>query len=163
MDAAEIVALTADYPEVTFADGTFLLTEGARGDSLYVLVAGALEVRRRQRPVTLISEPGSVVGEMGLLLQAPASADVLASGDTTVRRIDDAEAFFERYPGFSRYVATVLAQRLLQISTYLADLQEQFADRTDILGLVPTVIEDLLGSDRAAPDVGSDREPDAPY
>jgi CRP/FNR family transcriptional regulator, cyclic AMP receptor protein len=163
VDAAEILALTADHPEMALADGAPLLVEGVRGDSLYVLVSGALEVRRRERTVTVITEPGSVVGEMGLLLQSPASADVLASGNTTVRRIDDAEAFFERYPSFSRYVATLLAQRLLQISTYLADLQEQFADRTDILGLVPTVIENLLGSDRAAPDVGSEREPDAPY
>lgn len=163
MDAAEILALTAEHPAVELADGTVLLTEGVRGDSLYVLVSGGLEVRRRDRPVTVIFDPGSVVGEMGLLLRAPASADVLASGQTTVRRIDDADAFFQQYPGFSRYIATLLAQRLLQISTYLADLQEQFADRSDILGLVPTVIEDLLGSDRTAPDVGSDREPDAPY
>ena len=71
--------------------------------------------------------------------------------------------FFERYPGFGRYLATLLARRLWQVTTYLGDLQAQFADRPDILGLVPTVLEDLLGNDRPEPDLGSDREHDSPY
>jgi hypothetical protein len=49
------------------------------------------------------------------------------------------------------------------VSTYLSDLQRQFADSGDVLGLVPTVLQELLGGARPVPDPGSDREPDAPY
>lgn len=163
MNADDIVVATADRPDVGIGDGEAILTDGVRSHALFVLVAGTLEVRRAGQVVATIDEPGAVVGELGLLLGVPATADVVAVGSATVRRIDDAEEFFVRYPGFSRYLATLLARRLWQVSTYLSDLQAQFADRSDILGLVPTVLEDLLGSDRPEPDLGSDREDDSPY
>lgn len=163
MDADEILRVTADRPDEVVADGARLLEQGVRSSSLFVLVAGAVEVRRDGEPVALIDEPGAVVGELGLLLDSPASADVVAAGGATVRRIDDADEFFAAYPGFGRYLATLLARRLWQVSTYLSDLRAQFADRTDIIGLVPDVVDDLLRSDRPEPELGSDRERDSPY
>jgi CRP/FNR family transcriptional regulator, cyclic AMP receptor protein len=163
VDNADILAMTAQHGDTVVADGERLLEQGVRSSSLYVLVSGALDVQRRGRTVVQMDEPGTLVGEMGLLLRAPASADVVAVGETRVRRLDDAEELFERNPDFSRFVATMLARRLLEISSYLSDLQEQFADRSDILGLVPTVLADLLGGRRATPETGSDREPDSPY
>lgn len=163
MDTTEILNMTAGRDERTLQDGETLLQEGVRSGSLYVLVAGGLEVRRGGVPVVVIAEPGAVVGELGLLLDSPASADVVAVGATTVREIADVEEFFERYPGFARYLATMLARRLWQISTYLSDLKAQFAGRDDIFGLMPAVLQELLGSSRPDPDPGSEREPDSPY
>lgn len=163
MNATDILEVTADRPGIVVADGERILEHGVRSHALYVLVEGVLEVQRGGRAVVQIDDPGAVVGELGLLLDSPASADVVAVGTATVRKLDDAAEFFERYPGFSRYLATLLARRLWQVSTYLSDLQAQFADRPDILGLVPKVLEDLLGSTRPEPDLGSDREDESPY
>lgn len=163
MDSTEILRVTADRDERTLQDGDVLLQEQVRSKALYILVSGALEVRRQGIPVVVISDPGAVVGELGLLLDSPASADVVAVGATAVREITDVEDFFMRYPGFARYLATMLARRLWAISTYLSDLQVQFADRNDIVGLIPTVLQELLESTRPEPDSGSEREPDSPY
>lgn len=163
MNAADILEVTSDRPDIVLTDGERILEHGARSHSLYVLVDGVLEVQRGGRTVGRIDEPGAVVGELGLLLESPASADVLAVGAATIRRLDDPAEFFERYPGFSRYLATLLARRLWQVSTYLSDLQAQFADRPDILGLIPRVLEDLLDHDRPEPVLGSDREDESPY
>jgi hypothetical protein len=57
----------------------------------------------------------------------------------------------------------MLASRLVQVTTYLSDLQEQYADRDDTLGLVPVVLRELLGSARPPADPGSDREAESPY
>jgi CRP/FNR family cyclic AMP-dependent transcriptional regulator len=130
---------------------------------LIVLVSGVLEVQRRGRALVRISTPGAIVGELGLLLDAPASADVVAVGSVTVRRIDDADRFFSESPDFARPLATLLARRLWQISTYVSDLQEQFAGRSEVLGLVPSVLHELLGSTLPEPDPGSEREADSPY
>ncbi len=162
----DILELTKDEPVLTFADGETVVRDGDRTGALFVLVDGELEVRRNGHPIARFAEPSTIVGEMGLLLDVPATADVVAVGDTRVRRMDDAESCFESNPGFARYVATVLAQRLWSITTYLGDLQEQYADRSDTLGLVPTVLGDLLGGARASGDhleLGSDREADSPY
>jgi CRP/FNR family cyclic AMP-dependent transcriptional regulator len=159
----DIVALTAGEPEVEVADGTHLLRAGERADVLYVLLSGALRVERDGRLVAELDEPGAIVGELGLLLDMAATADVLAVGDTVVRRLDDAERCFTEHPGFGRHLATVLARRLTQVSSYLADLERQFADRSDSLGVVPEVLAELLRGQGETIDPGSDREPDAPY
>lgn len=159
----DIVALTAGEPEVVLSDGERVLSAGDRAEALFVLVSGALRVERDGRLVAQLTEVGSVVGEMGLLLDNPASADVVAVGDTVVRRIDDAERCFAEHPGFGRHLATVLARRLTQVSSYLADLERQYSDRSDSLGVVPEVLAELLGGPNEPIESGSDREPDAPY
>ena len=163
MDAVDILRLTGERPNEPLADGELVLREGERSGALFVLVAGVLEVRRRGRAVVQISAAGAIVGELGLLLDSPASADVVAVGPATVRRIDDAARFFAEVPEFARHLATLLARRLWQISTYLTDLQEQFADRGEVLGLMPGVLQELLGSSLPEPEPGSERELESPY
>jgi CRP/FNR family cyclic AMP-dependent transcriptional regulator len=159
----DILSLTAEHPDERVEDGVKLLTEGVRSQSLFILVDGELEVQRRGRAVVRMSEPGAIVGELGLLLDSPASADVITVGPTTVRRIDDPARLFDLSPDFGRYLATVLARRLWQVSTYLSDLQEQFADKGEVLGLVPKVLGELLGSALPSIDPGSERETESPY
>lgn len=159
----DIVEVTAGEPEMTVADGDHVLRAGDRSGALFVLLRGALRVERDGRLVAQLVEPGAIVGEMGLLLDTTASADVIAVGETVVRRLDDAERCFGEHPGFGRHLATVLARRLAQVSSYLADLERQYADRSDSLGVVPDVLAELLGGHGEPIEPGSDREPDAPY
>jgi CRP/FNR family transcriptional regulator, cyclic AMP receptor protein len=163
VNPSEILALASQCPMVRAADGDRIVVEGDRTGELFVLASGELDVRRHGRTVVRITAPGAVVGELGFLLAEPASADVVAAGDVTVYRIDDAEDFFVRYPGFARYLATLLARRLRQVSTYLSDLQDQFADRSETLGLVHVVLGELVEDGGTVFDAGSEREPDSPY
>ena len=70
---------------------------------------------------------------------------------------------FVTYPEFMGYLARMSARRLHQLSTYLSDLQEQFAGTSATLGLVPTILQELLDGSAAEFDTGSEREPDSPY
>jgi CRP-like cAMP-binding protein len=163
VDTPEIMRLTAVVPDTYVAGGTVLLREGERSGALFVLVSGVLEVRRRGIAVVDISDPGAIVGELGLLLDSPASADVVAVGDAVVRRVDDAEQWLVRAPELGRHLATLLARRLWQISNYLTDLQEQFADRGEVLGLMPAVLRELIGRQPPLFEPGSEREVESPY
>ncbi len=163
MNADEVLALTAERSRRTVADGELLIVADARGSALFVLESGELVIEAQGAPINRITEPGSVLGEIGLLLDEPASADVRAAGGVVVRVIDDADALFEQEPRFARFVATTLALRLRRIMGYLDDLQRQFAGQPGALGLVPEVLEDLLADRSTAIDSGSEREPDAPY
>ena len=163
MNLDDILELVAGSPVVEVEDGVSILVDGERSAALYVLVSGELEVRRGGRAVVRIAEPGAIVGEIGLLLDQPANADVVAVGGAVVHRIDGSEELFARYPQLMGYMATMLARRLSQVSTYLSDLQEQFAGSSATLGLVPTVLRELLDSSATEIDAGSEREPDSPY
>ena len=53
-----------DTKKTAFAAGTVLLAEGTKSGCLYVLAEGTLEVARGETQVAVISEPGSLFGEM---------------------------------------------------------------------------------------------------
>jgi CRP-like cAMP-binding protein len=163
MDRDEILELARLSPAIELSDGERLISEGSPDAALYVLAAGALTVVTGGRAIARLVESGSIVGEISLLLGTPASADVIADGDTIVHRIADAGTLFEHHPGFGRHLAIVLARRLRHATSFLGDVERQFADRGGTLGLVPRVLSGLLGGSGVDVDAGSEREPDSPY
>src|SRR5579863_8684077 len=75
--------------------GTRIIDEGARGDALYVILSGELEVSKNDEGRELILAtrgPGEFLGEMSLLEQRPRTASVKAIRDSEVLAID-AETF----------------------------------------------------------------------
>jgi CRP-like cAMP-binding protein len=66
----------AGVPRREFAAGTVLLSEGETSGRLYVLADGSVEVLRGETQVAVIGEPGSVFGEMSVLLNRPHTATV---------------------------------------------------------------------------------------
>ncbi|MBF0382917.1 MAG: cyclic nucleotide-binding domain-containing protein [Magnetococcales bacterium] len=74
-----------------FSDGEYILREGDNSDSsLYVLVKGTVWVTKKHDPTRAISfiEEGDVFGEASFLSQQPRTANVVASGNATVCKID---------------------------------------------------------------------------
>ena len=66
--------------------GTVLLTEGMTSGRLYVLVEGSIEVVRGETQVAVVSEPGSMFGEMSMLLELPHTATVRTLSPRRSRR-----------------------------------------------------------------------------
>ena len=75
---ADILEYCADLKEVRFKSGQDMLPEGDRLGKLLVLIEGQVEIIRERTQVTLVDEPGSVFGEMAVLLDMPHSATVKA-------------------------------------------------------------------------------------
>jgi CRP-like cAMP-binding protein len=150
-------------PTVELGAGELLIREGQLDAGMFVLSSGTLVVEREGRRIAVLDTPGTIVGEMAQLLVGSATADVRIDEAARLHRIDDTEALFRDHPDFGRHLAETLARRLYRVTSYLDDLRRQFDDRNGTLGLVPTVLEDLLGTDRPEPDPGSEREPDSPY
>ena len=163
MDPRDVLRLAEAAPEQHIGAGEAIISFGEADPALFVLVTGALDVRREGATIARLDEPGAIVGELSLLLGTPASADVVATEATVVRRLDDAERLFQDVPEFGRHLAVILASRLHRVTTFLGDIQEQFADRPGTLGLVPAVLHGLLSQGHAEVELGSDREPDSPY
>lgn len=163
VESLDVLRMAGGAPESAVDAGDSIIRFGESNPALCVLVSGVLEVRRNGVALARLSDPGAIVGEMSLLLGTPASADVIAVEPSVVRRIDDAERLFRDVPDFGRYLAITLATRLHRVTTFLGDLEEQFADRPGTLGLVPTVLKGLLSQEQRDVDLGSDREPDSPY
>lgn len=150
-----VLAFTEDLAKVRYDTGDILITEGPASGVLYILVEGAVEVLRGDVRVSLVDEPGAVFGEISALLGSAHSATVRAIEPSVVHRIEDAESFLQMRPEIVFHVARILARRLIDATTYLADIKHQFADRTDHLGMVDEVLEALVNQQQSAAPVGS--------
>ena len=96
---ADILDLVKTQKAQDFAAGETLIHEGLTLGKLFVLAEGQVEVIRRDMQVTHVDEPGSVFGEMSVLLDQPYSATVKALSDVKAYVIDDAFGFLKAAPG----------------------------------------------------------------
>lgn len=160
---SELLALSAHLPELQVDAGHVLIADGSQTGRCYVLVEGAVEVRQHGVLVAATREPGACFGESAALLGTRHMAEVIAVEPTTLRVADDAVEFLG-HPGVSMEIARLLAKRLRLATSYLADLQQQYADHGGNLGLVGHVLGSLLEHGQRPPvQPGSAREPNPPY
>jgi SulP family sulfate permease len=92
-DAARIDALLARTTRLELRAGGYLMHEGDEPDALYFVESGQLSAQiprgaGREGVRLQTMHAGSMVGELGLLLGGPRSADVVADRDSVLRVID---------------------------------------------------------------------------
>lgn len=157
---AAVLAYCDGFPLDTFKPGDVLLAEGPATDRMYILAAGEVEVLRGDTQVADIAMPGAIFGEIAALLGGPHTATVRAVTEVTAFRIENARALLQSHREISFHVSSILARRLTDATTYLADLKRQFADRSDHLGMVDQVLDALVQRQRPAVTVGSQLKSD---
>ena len=119
----EIRRLLAYFKEEAFADGEWILQEGQRKRSLYIIAQGSVEVLLKNRETGSLMRlkkmrPGTLLGEMGLYLDEPRSASARAAGGTQVLTLTYAalEQLEARDPdlamAFHRFVVFMQSERL---------------------------------------------------
>ena len=131
LSPAELEVLAELSRPRRFARGQAILEEGQQGDALYVLVAGAVEVLRRdgeQDKALARLDPPDFFGEMALVDREERSATVRAVSDVTALQLT-AQNFtaFRRQSrdGFTFVVlniARALSGRLRETNARLASL-----------------------------------------
>lgn len=141
---ADILDYCKGLRQISFKAGAVMLPEGERLGRIYVLVDGQVEVVRERTQVTHVDEPGSIFGEMAVLLDMPHSATVKALSAVTAYEIPDALTFLDSRPEFSLHIATMLARRLYYTTSYLVDLQQQAAGKRQDLDLVDQILATLV-------------------
>jgi CRP-like cAMP-binding protein len=109
----ELARVARIVEEQELEAGTELITEGAPGDTFFVVVEGELDVRRRGRRVARLG-PGSFVGEIALLSRAPRVATVTAATALRVLALDgdDFVGLLDSIPELWLKVARALAERI---------------------------------------------------
>jgi CRP/FNR family transcriptional regulator, cyclic AMP receptor protein len=153
-----ILSMCDGIPTESVVAGAVILEQGTRTGRVCVLVEGRLEVLRGSTQVAILDEPGSVVGEMSLLLATPHTATVRALDDARLHIITGGDEFFAGNPELSWLIARLLANRLNAATTYLVDLKRQFAGYGNHLEMVGEVLESLMHQQDREYSPGSDRD-----
>ncbi len=157
-----MLTLSAHLPEIEFQPGESVVDEGGPSGSIWVLVSGSLRVMKGDIPVNTINQPGSMVGEMSVLLGTDHGASVIATEPSRLRHAVDGQALLLDDPSVTRLLAITLAERLNFVTAYLADLKHQYGDAPG-LSMVSDVLGQLAtrGGRTARP--GSARDPEPEY
>ncbi|MFM2091958.1 MAG: hypothetical protein RLZZ127_2447 [Planctomycetota bacterium] len=79
----QLAPIAARVAVETVPAGTAIIREGDRGDRMWCLAAGAVELRRGGRTLLRLG-PGETLGEMELIDMQPRSATVVAVSDCTL-------------------------------------------------------------------------------
>jgi CRP-like cAMP-binding protein len=158
----DMLALSAHLPEVALAPGEVVVREGDSAGGIWVLVRGALQVRKGTVLVNTVTRPGALVGEVSVLLDTAYSATVEATEHSVMRYAADGRAFLSSDPAIATLVAVGLAERLNFVTTYLADLKHQYGDAPG-LAMVSDVLSRLAQRQAPIARPGSARDPDPDY
>jgi CRP-like cAMP-binding protein len=135
----------------TFADGELVFSEGSTGEHMYVVLEGAVRIRKEGGLVnTVLGEfgPGQMFGELALVEKKPHSATAIASGPTKVL-MHDRETFqgaLLEDPEVALEVIWSLAARLRDTTEKLQMIATQHVlDRAEMALVQKAVLEsDLL-------------------
>jgi CRP/FNR family transcriptional regulator, cyclic AMP receptor protein len=111
MNAADLFKHETETTDL--APGEFLFKEGEKGDSMYVLLEGAVDVIVGGKTVEQ-STRGALLGEMALIDHSPRGATVVATEPSRLARVDERRFNFivQQNPFFARHVMKVLVDRL---------------------------------------------------
>lgn len=159
----ELLDECADLPLLTIESGACLIEQGQPPGPLYFLVSGELTIERDGVPFARIDASGAIFGEMSAILDRPATATVRARVPTTVRTAEDGMAFLGDHPSVSLAVARTVASRLDNLTRYLTDVKQQFADQAGHLGMVDDVLTTLVHHQAPPARPGSARMPELEY
>ena len=148
----DIEALVAGAARRTFGWPERIIEEGAAGDSMYLIVEGAVEVTVKQPDGTRLEVaelgPGEAIGIMSLLTGEPRSATVRAQQDVVVYEIaaPALQRVFDRHPETVELIAERVAEIQIEnerkAAEYEASRQQEAARKTRL-------IADLVGRIKA--------------
>src|SRR5262245_4209245 len=123
-DAAAFLKKLAGLSVMRHQAGENVLTSGSKTGRLLVLKSGSVEVVKDGVQIAKVSAPGTVFGELAVLLDQAHSADVrtLEQSDFYVA---NAETLLAYDPAVALYVAGIVARRLDSANQALVELKRQ--------------------------------------
>ncbi len=128
MPATILVEIATRLQEQFTPSGAIIFTQGAPGDSIYFIVAGAVEALDGERIFTRMGE-GEIFGEMALLDGEPRTATIRTTAPTHLLSLDQAPFYelMDEHIEIAQGVIHVLLQRLRARTADLNRLQAQLA------------------------------------
>jgi CRP-like cAMP-binding protein len=109
--------LVRDATLAEYSLGDVVIEQGARGDSLYVILSGSAKARGKPAARTL--RIGDYFGELGVLDGVPRSATVVAMGELQVMKIPR-QSFLrlaQRYPAIPLEMVSKLGSQIRRLET----------------------------------------------
>jgi len=162
----DVFLFAADKDCIRLPSGSVIIREGERGDQMFILVSGELEVTVENKHIDYLTA-GTILGEMAMVDDRPRSATATAATDVVLAPIDRERflAILRQSPQFAVRIMNIMSvrtRRLLEEELQRQRLEEELAiGRRIQLSLLPRSCPIIPGYElaagyRAARQVGGD-------
>ena len=146
----DLLRIGEQVREVALEPGQTLFEEGDRGDQAYLVTAGTLEILKATEGrdvLVAVREAGSLIGEIGLLLEAPRMASVRARTGAKLLTISKAtlDRLLDSSPSAARAMIRTLLERMGETSERL-----RHSERMAQLGTLTAGVAHELNNPAAA-------------
>lgn len=112
--------MTTDI-EKDYKKGDVICHQGDTGQNIYILQKGKLGIYKDDQLVSEYTKPGTILGEMSIILGDKRSASIKAMEDSKVSVIRLSIIDMVRnFPSFTVKILTVLAERLKETTSELS-------------------------------------------
>ncbi|MBN2711018.1 MAG: Crp/Fnr family transcriptional regulator [Planctomycetes bacterium] len=111
-----------------FPKGKHVYNQGGHDGNISILISGTLEVSKDGFLVGDVTEPGSILGEMALILNSPHTTTVATTTEAELIVIPRAEVnlITKKIPEFPTMLMRTLARRLEKANRRIADLENSY-------------------------------------
>jgi CRP/FNR family transcriptional regulator, cyclic AMP receptor protein len=122
-----------------------VLTAGSTTGGLLFLRSGTVEVVKDGVQIASVNAPGSVFGELAVLLDQPHTADVRTLEQSEFY-VADAPAILASDPTVALYVGVILARRLHAANRWVVEVKRQLqtGEPPSVIGKAVDKVEELL-------------------
>jgi len=125
----------------SYEPGQVIFSEGEPGDEMFIIIEGAVEIRKRTSMSTSKTlttfKPGDIFGEMAIIENKPRSATAVATKAGRMLALNEAMflAMIERNPDFARKMILVLSERLRKADAIIQNLTSTNRQNQILAGL----------------------------
>ena len=146
-DATAFLKKLAGLSVMRYRAGENVLTSGSKTGRFLVLRSGSVEVVKDGVEIAKVSAPGTVFGELAVLLDRAHSADVRTLEESDFY-VANAETLLAYDPAVVRYVAAILARRLDSANQALVEVKRRLrgGEPRSVIGKTVEKVEQLLSS-----------------
>ena len=109
--------------EQTFEKGEHVLEEGKDSQNVFILKDGNVVVTADGTELCKANTPGTIFGEISVLIDSNHTATVTAEEQTTFYVVDDLMKYFQDNPTACLKVAQVLATRVMNMNNHFLEIQ----------------------------------------
>jgi CRP-like cAMP-binding protein len=115
-----------------FEAGQDLITQGEQGNAAFLILSGKAGCLRSVRGETLLEDlwPGTLVGELGMLIETVHAVTVTASERLRALAIarDAFRRIMEEYPEVAKHISDKLVMRLHGLAAQLREVDSRLAE-----------------------------------
>jgi uncharacterized membrane protein len=157
LEEDDLVALSATLVPCQFRAGTMIFAQGDRGDSMYIVQSGDVNIHLpgdESRRISLKDiARGEFFGELALFDDKPRSASALATNDTVLLELqrETLENYLDKRPRAAMAILRTMSERLRETNTMLSaraakNVDEEFEKNLSWSDRLADAVAELNGS-----------------